>query len=47
MEDYVATFQKLVVMVPDVTDRRLIVLFAEGLVEPLKGLLKSLYLEAF
>lgn len=42
MESYVAEFERLAMMVPDVTERRLIVLFVEGLSEPLRGLVKAL-----
>ncbi|KAH9323777.1 hypothetical protein KI387_018416 [Taxus chinensis] len=41
VEDYVAEFQRLSVMITDATENRLIVLFIEGLVEPLKDLVRT------
>ncbi|KAH9288409.1 hypothetical protein KI387_032526, partial [Taxus chinensis] len=41
MERYVADFQKLPVMVSNISERRLVVLFMEGLTEPLRGLVKA------
>lgn len=41
LEAYVADFQILSVMVPNITERRLVVLFIEGLLEPLRGWLKA------
>ena len=40
-EAYISEFQKVVVMVTDISESRLILLFTEGLVEPLKGLVKA------
>lgn len=41
MEDYSTTFQRLAVMIFDVSKTRLIVFFIQGLAEPLKGLVKA------
>ncbi|KAH9305248.1 hypothetical protein KI387_009652, partial [Taxus chinensis] len=41
VERYVVHFQKLAIMVLDISERRLIVLFMEGLTEPLRGLVKA------
>ncbi|XP_059068585.1 uncharacterized protein LOC131859077 [Cryptomeria japonica] len=41
LESYVADFQQLSVMVPNISERRLVSLFIEGLMEPLKGWLKA------
>ncbi|KAH9301004.1 hypothetical protein KI387_012587, partial [Taxus chinensis] len=38
VEEYVANFKRLSVMIIDASERKLIVLFVEGLMEPLKGL---------
>ena len=38
---YISEFQKVVIMVTDISESRLILLFTEGLVEPLKGLVKT------
>jgi hypothetical protein len=40
-EAYIEEFQRLVVMVLDVSQSRLMMLFTEGLMEPLKGWVKS------
>ena len=37
LEYFISDFQRLFIMVPDKSDRRLVVLFTEGLSEPLKG----------
>ena len=41
LDAYVNDFQQLSVRVPDISERRLVVLFMEGLMEPLKGWLKA------
>ena len=41
LEAYIFEFQRLAVMVIDISKARLILLFTEGLVEPLKGLVKA------
>lgn len=41
LETYVADFQRLSIMVPNISERRLVVLFMEGLMEPLRGWLKA------
>ena len=40
-EAYILEFQKVAVMVIDISKSSLILLFTEGLVEPLKGLVKA------
>ena len=40
-EAYILEFKKLVVMVIDISEARLILLFTEGLDEPLRGLVKA------
>ena len=40
LDAYVNDFQQLSDMVPNISERRLVVLFMEGLMEPLKGWLK-------
>jgi hypothetical protein len=40
-EIYIEEFQRLVVMVQDVSQSRLMILFTEGLMEPLKGWVKA------
>lgn len=41
LEQFINDFQKLAVMVPDISERRLVILFTEGLTEPLKGWVKA------
>jgi hypothetical protein len=41
VEAYIAEFQRLVVMVQDISPTRLMMLFTEGLMEPLKGWVKA------
>ena len=41
LETYISEFQRLSVMVQDVSERRLVILFTEGLSEPLKGWIKA------
>ena len=41
LETYISDFQRLSVMVPSISERRLVVLFMEGLTEPLKGWIKA------
>ena len=41
LDAYVNDFQYLSIMVPIISERRLVVLFIEGLMEPLKGWLKA------
>ena len=41
LEQFINDFQKLVVMVPDISEWRLVILFTEGLIEPLKGWVKA------
>ena len=41
LEAYISEFLKFAVMVTNISKARLILLFVEGLVEPLKGLVKS------
>lgn len=41
VDAYIAEFQRLSVMVTGVTERRLVILFSEGLTEPLKGWIKA------
>ena len=41
LEVYINEFQRLSVMVQDVSERRLVILFTEGLSEPLKGWIKA------
>ena len=40
-EAYISKFQKVAVMVTDISESRLILLFTEGLAEPLKGSVKA------
>ena len=40
LEAYISEFQNVVVMVTNISESRLILLFTEGLDEPLKGLVK-------
>ena len=40
-KEYISEFQKVVVMVTEISEARPILLFIEGLVEPLKGLVKA------
>lgn len=42
MDAYIALFQRLFVLVVDISERRLIVLFMDGLLNPLKGWVKAL-----
>lgn len=42
MDAYIANFQRLNVMISRITERRLVVLFSEGLMEPLKGWIKAI-----
>ncbi|XP_059075207.1 uncharacterized protein LOC131875183 [Cryptomeria japonica] len=41
LDAYISDFQKLAVMAPNITEKRLVVLFFEGLEEPLKGWVKA------
>ena len=41
LEYFISDFQRLSVMVLEISDRRLVVLFTEGLSEPLKGWVKA------
>ncbi|XP_059078061.1 uncharacterized protein LOC131876635 [Cryptomeria japonica] len=41
LEAYISEFQRLSVMVPDITKRRLIVLFIEGLADPLRSWVRA------
>ena len=41
MEGYINEFQRLSVMVQDVSERRLVILFTEGLFKTLKGWIKA------
>lgn len=41
LEGYIGDFQRLSVMVPNISERRLVVLFIEGLSEPLRGWIKA------
>ena len=41
LEAYILEFQKVDVMVTNISESSLILLFTEGLVEPLKGLVKA------
>lgn len=41
LESYIGDFQRLSVMVPNISERRLVVLFMEGLLEPLRGWIKA------
>lgn len=40
VDAYIAEFQRLSVMVTGISERRLVILFSEGLMEPLKGWIK-------
>jgi hypothetical protein len=40
-EDFIEEFQRVAVMVPDVSQARLLMLFSEGLMEPLRGWVKD------
>ena len=42
METYILEFQKLAVLVTDVSERRILVLFMDGLADPLRGWIKAL-----
>lgn len=46
VEHYVTKFWRLAVIVPNVTERRLMVLFVEGLLEPLKGSVREIDLSS-
>ena len=41
LDAYVNDFQQLSVMVPNISERRLVVLFMEGLLEPMRGWIKA------
>ncbi|KAH9293373.1 hypothetical protein KI387_041420 [Taxus chinensis] len=41
LERYISDFERLAVMVLDISEKRLVLLFIEGLGEPLKGLVKA------
>ena len=41
LEAYISEFQKVAVMVTNILESRLILLFTEGLTEPLKGMVKD------
>ena len=41
LEYFISEFQRLAVMVPNISERRLIVIFIEGLSEPLRGWIKA------
>ncbi|XP_057846650.2 uncharacterized protein LOC131056314 [Cryptomeria japonica] len=41
IDAYIVEFQRLSVMVTGITERRLVILFSEGLTEPLKGWIKA------
>lgn len=41
LEQFINDFQKLAVMVPDISEQRLVILFTEGLTKPLKGWVKA------
>ena len=40
-KSYISEFQRVVVMVTDITEPRLIMLFTEGLAKPLRGWVKT------
>jgi hypothetical protein len=40
-EAYITYFQRMVVMVTDISQQRLVMLFTQGLVEPLRGWVKA------
>jgi hypothetical protein len=40
-ESYIEEFQRVAVMVPDISPARLLMLFTEGLLEPLRGWVKG------
>ena len=40
-EAYISEFQRVVVMVSDISKGRLVMLFVEGLMEPLRGWVKA------
>jgi hypothetical protein len=42
LETYISEFQKLAMLVTDVFERRILVLFMDGLADPLRGLIKAL-----
>lgn len=46
VDQYIAEFQKISVLVTDISERRCIVLFMDGLTEPLKGWVKGFNLVA-
>lgn len=41
LKSYISEFQKLSVMVNNISERRLVILFVEGLYEPMKGWIKA------
>ena len=41
MDVYIAEFQRLSVLVTDISPRRLVVLFCDGLADPLRGWVKG------
>lgn len=41
VEAYISEFLRLSMMVPDMSEAKRVFMFVEGLVEPLKGLVKS------
>ncbi len=41
LESYIGEFQRLSVMVSNISERRLVVLFMEGLLEPMRGWIKA------
>lgn len=41
MDAYITEFQRLVVMVTDISEQQLVMLFIEGLTEPLRGWVKA------
>lgn len=42
LENYISEFQRLSVLVTDISQRRLMVLFMDGLADPLRGWIKAL-----
>lgn len=41
VNEYVEEFQKVAIMVPDISEKRIIYLFLDGLEDPIKGLVKA------